>query len=114
MDNYQGKWTAEEERALLDAQSQLGNSWKSIATLLNNMFDSEDRRRTAENVKDKFKSMGGENAADRVVGSWSLQETIQMIKCVERATKIQILYPLVDIKLKLKDEPSAEQLASGD
>ena len=93
---------------MIDAQKQLGNSWKAIATLLNNMFSEDDRRRTSENVKDKFKQMGGENAADRVAGSWSLKETIKMIKCVERATKIQILYPLVDIKFKMKDEPTAE------
>ena len=67
------------------------------------MFSVEDRRRTAENVKDKFKQLGGDNADDRVSSPWSLQETIELIKSVERATKIEILYPLVEIKFKLKD-----------
>ena len=76
--------------------------------MLNNMFSAEDRTRTAENVKDKYKQMGGDNAAERVLGSWSLQETIELIKYVERAAKVEILYPLVEIKFKLKDEPTKE------
>jgi hypothetical protein len=34
------------------------------------------RARTAENVKDKFKQMGGDNAAVRQLGDWKIEEQI--------------------------------------
>lgn len=57
--NYGGKWAEDEEQALLDAVQILGNSWKAIASVLNDQFEQQ---RTAENVKDKYKSLGGRNA----------------------------------------------------
>lgn len=87
-DNYSGKWSQQEEEALLDLTQQLGHQWKTIARVLNDQFNSESRARTAENVKDKFKQMGAENAALRVVGKWTLAEEIQLIQSIEKATQI--------------------------
>jgi len=65
IDNYSGKWIKEEEEALVDLVKTFGNSWKSIARILNDQFSIEGLSRTAENVKDKYKSMGGDNHATR-------------------------------------------------
>lgn len=48
--------------------------------------------------------MGAENAKDRIVGEWTLDETLKLIKSVETAAKIQILYPLINISFKIKDK----------
>jgi hypothetical protein len=50
--------------------------------------------------------LGAQNAKDRVVGEWTLQETLDLIKAVEKATMIQIIYPLIKITFKLKDNES--------
>ena len=75
-----------------------------IAKALNDQFFSETRSRTAENVKDKYKQIGGDNSDDRIVGEWKLQETLSLIKLIEKATSIKILYPLTEIIYKVKDE----------
>ena len=31
------------------------------------------------NVKDKYKQLGAENAKDRIIGEWSLKETVDLI-----------------------------------
>jgi hypothetical protein len=87
---------------------QLGNQWKDIARALNEQYQEVSRARTAENVKDKYKQLGAENAQDRLVGEWSLQETLALIKSVEAATQIQILYPLIKISFKIKDTKNLE------
>ena len=51
-DNYQGKWSQEDEAQLLHLVRQLGNQWKEITERLN---QSSGNRRTRENVKDKYK-----------------------------------------------------------
>jgi len=58
--NYNGKWTEEEEQLLLDCVRDMGHSWKDIARIINNRFEGEDDLehrfgRTPENVKDKWK-----------------------------------------------------------
>lgn len=63
----------------MTAVEKLGNSWKAVAKIINDQFQ---HGRTAENVKDKYKSLGGENAEDRILGNWSLKETIDLIKAV--------------------------------
>ena len=37
-DNYSGKWSEDEETALLDLVKQLGNQWKSVARILNDSY----------------------------------------------------------------------------
>ena len=39
-DNYSGKWTEDEETALLDLVKQIGNQWKSVARILNDTYQS--------------------------------------------------------------------------
>lgn len=87
-ENYSGKWTPQEVSALHDLVNTVGNSWKTIARALNDQFSNETRSRTAENVKDKWKQIGGDNAATRVVGNWKLEDVITLIKSVEKATQI--------------------------
>jgi hypothetical protein len=58
--NYNGKWTEEEEQLLLDCVRDMGYSWKDIARIINNRFEGEEDLehrfgRTPENVKDKWK-----------------------------------------------------------
>lgn len=68
--NYNGKWSKEEEEFLLDQVKENGHTWKEIAKALNNHFKSQDDDqhrfgRTPENVKDKWKQLGGENVLTR-------------------------------------------------
>jgi len=102
-DNYSGKWTSQEQQSLLDLCTTLGNQWKTIARVLNDQYGGEARTRTAENVKDKYKQLGAENAATRQVGEWALEEVLTLLRSVEKATKVQILCPSVEIKLRIKD-----------
>jgi hypothetical protein len=37
-ENYSGKWTPDEEEALLSLVEQLGTQWKSIARALNDQY----------------------------------------------------------------------------
>jgi hypothetical protein len=48
--------------------------------------------------------MGGENSQYKIIGEWSLEETLKLIQAVEKATNISILYPLVKIKFKIKED----------
>jgi Myb-like DNA-binding domain len=68
--NYHGKWTREEEETLMRLVEENGHSWKEIAHAINSMYaDDEDLNhkfgRTPENVKDKWKQLGGENSSLR-------------------------------------------------
>ena len=49
------------------------------------------RTRTAGNVKDKFKQLGGEHAVQRNVGPWSIQEALMLVQLVIKATEGRIL-----------------------
>lgn len=77
--NYNGKWSEEEEQKLSELVKDLGHSWKSIALSLNSEFERDEDQelrfgRTPENVKDKWKQMGGENMDFRKKGPWTLEE----------------------------------------
>jgi len=37
-------------------------------------------------MKDKYKSLGGQNSESRIIGEWNLQEVLALIKCIEKAT----------------------------
>lgn len=99
VDNYQGKWDEDEQDALVSLTRTLGNQWKLIAQSLNQKFR---KQRTSENVKDKYKQIGGDNYESRVVAPWQIDEVINLIKLVEKAVEIQILYPLMRIKFKFE------------
>lgn len=85
-ENYSGKWTPQEVTALKGLVQTLGHQWKMIAKALNDQFFAETRSRTAENVKDKYKQIGGDNCENRIVGEWKLEETLTLIKLIEKAT----------------------------
>ena len=74
--NYGGKWSKEEEEFLKKEVMENGHAWKEIANELNNKFISDDIEhrfgRTPENVKDKWKQMGGHHAGARNQGPWSI------------------------------------------
>ena len=49
-----------------------------------------------------------------VVGDWSLEETINLIKIVEKANNIEILYPLTKIKIDIRENPKKAMKFSED
>ena len=61
--NYNGKWSKEEEELLKELVLENGHAWKEIAIAINRKFVSDDIEhkfgRTPENVKDKWKQIGG-------------------------------------------------------
>ena len=82
----------------------MGTSWKSITSILNDQFGGTSGRcRTEENVKDKYKSLGGQNAENRVIGEWSLEEAIKLIKAIEKVTETTYLKKDIEISFKLKE-----------
>ncbi len=84
--NYGGKWSKEEEEFLKTEVMENGHAWKEIAIALNNKFASDDLEhrfgRTPENVKDKWKQMGGHHSGARNQGPWSIEEAIQLLKLI--------------------------------
>ena len=77
--NYSGKWTKDEEEALVKLVGARGYAWKEITEEFNSEFEN---KRTSGNIKDKWKQIGSENASTRVKGPWSLSEAITMFKTV--------------------------------
>jgi Myb-like DNA-binding domain len=58
-----------------------GHAWKEISHAINHKFAGRDDiehkfGRTPENVKDKWKQMGGEHAGARNRGPWSIEEAL--------------------------------------
>ena len=68
--NYKGKWTPEEEKKLFELYETEGRKWEYIG---------EELGRTAENCRDKFKSMGEANYLKRIKGEWTFKEIILLI-----------------------------------
>ena len=85
-DNYGGKWSQEEEQLLLKLVVKYGESWKMIAATLNEE-GGDIKKRTATNVKDKYKQLGAENAVQRNLGPWSLKEAMRLFENVCLATE---------------------------
>ena len=56
--------------------------------------------------------MGGINAEHKIIGDWSLEETLELIRAIEKANKIKILYPLVKIKFDIKGNPKKSMKTS--
>jgi hypothetical protein len=57
--NYRGRWEDEEVDLLLDYVKTYGREWEQLGRMLG---------RTATNVRDKYKELGGENARYRTKG----------------------------------------------
>ena len=75
--NYNGKWTEDEEQMIVELVKEMGHSWKEIAQVINLRFDRGDDidqrfGRTPENVKDKWKQLGGDNINYRKKGPWTI------------------------------------------
>ena len=87
-------------QSLLALVPLLGTSWKQIARILNDQFPGHGR--TGDNVKDKWKQLGAQNAAGRVEGQWQLQEVIKLINIIEKAMSTVILNPKIKITTKAK------------
>ena len=47
--------------------------------------------RTGLNVRDKYKELGGANNTFRKKTKWTVEETVQLIKYVEKYSKVKIL-----------------------
>ena len=82
--NYNGKWSREEEDLLFELITFNGHAWKEIAHAINQKFSSRGDLehkfgRTPENVKDKWKQMGGEYSGVRNRGPWSIEEALQLL-----------------------------------
>ena len=65
----------------------MGHSWKEIAHILNSRFDRGDETdqkfgRTPENVKDKWKHLGGDNIDYRRKGPWTIEEAISLLRAI--------------------------------
>ena len=84
-ENYNGKWTNEEEELLRKLVATIGTFWKEIAEKYNFEIE-EDRKRTPNNLKDKWKQMGAENYLMRNRGPWSLLEALTLFNLVCKAT----------------------------
>lgn len=71
--NYKGAWTVSEERTLIEFVEANGKKWKELGEVL---------QRTAVNVKDKWKQMGGENNKLRKSGAWNVEETKELVRLI--------------------------------
>ena len=62
---------------MLDYVNKYGESWKRIVEELNDL--GSVNKRTATNVKDKYKSLGCSNSNTRNIGPWSIKEAIELL-----------------------------------
>lgn len=74
--NYQGEWNISEEQQLLESVEKIGHEWVQIGETLN---------RTPENVRDKWRELGGKNNKKRWKGEWRLDEKVELIHLVNEA-----------------------------
>jgi len=78
--NYKGEWAHWEEQELVHFVKNNGHKWKEIGEILG---------RTAVNVKDKWKQMGGDKHDCRKKGSWSGGEIVTLIRLVQQNSGVQ-------------------------
>ncbi|KAL4471624.1 hypothetical protein ABPG74_008517 [Tetrahymena malaccensis] len=91
--NYGGKWTPEETSQLLALVREHGRKWKLIGQQLG---------RTETNVRDKYKSLGEDNAEQRKIDYWSLDELVQLIKLISQHTGLKLLKNKKEMKQEIK------------
>ncbi len=80
--NYKGKWTEDEEDELIDHVEKYGKEWKKVAELMG---------RTATNIRDKWRELGGDNYLERRRDEWSIEEIVHLLKLVEKSTNVHFL-----------------------
>lgn len=85
--NYKGAWQEDEVELLLNYVKKYGREWEKIGSMIG---------RTGLNVRDKYKEMGGKNNSFRKKTKWSVEETIKLIKYVEKYSKVDILRENID------------------
>ena len=78
--NYKGGWAHWEEQELVHFVKHNGHKWKAIGEILG---------RTALNVKDKWKQMGGDKHDCRKKGPWSSGEIVALIRLVQQNSAVQ-------------------------
>ena len=78
--NNKGKWSQEETENLITLVNNKGKKWKEIAELL---------ERNPENVKDKYKSIGGDNYLNRSK-LFTLIEALKFLKYLAEYSEIDI------------------------
>jgi len=96
-DNYNGKWSFEEEKRLVELIEQEGQKWLEISRILN--LENETKR-TAANVKDKWKQLGGDNWQLRNKGPWTLEEGLELVNFVCAATDCNLVAKNKPVKIK--------------
>ena len=71
--NYKGSWTDEDIQLVLEYVNKFGQQWEKIGQMIG---------RTALNVRDKYKEIGGANHDLRSKDKWTLPETLKLMKLV--------------------------------
>ena len=64
--------------------------------------------RTPENVKDKWKQLGGDNINYRKKGSWTLEEGLKLLNAVALASGLSLLKKSMQVILKYKEKSYEE------
>lgn len=96
--NYQGQWSLLDEQSLIESVDHMGHEWKTIG---------EGLGRTAENVRDKWRELGGKNHAKRKKGDWSLEEKLELIRLVNDTSETKFLKWETEVdygKFKVEEE----------
>ena len=87
---------------------ETGHSWKEIAHALNAKYADEGDLghkfgRTPENVKDKWKQLGGENSDLRQRGPWVVEEALNLLRIIGLATETKLLKSSVKVKIDFQN-----------
>ena len=86
--NYKGFWTKKEEEDLISLVKEHGKKWELIGKTL---------QRTATNVKDKYKQLGGDNH-NKVNIETNLSYKLKLLKEIEEDVKTQCQISIVKKK----------------
>ena len=73
--NYKGHWSSHEEKELLHLVKEHGKKWDLISKLL---------ERTATNVKDKYKQLGGDNHSHKTNEEMTLVRKLHLLKEINK------------------------------
>ena len=73
--NYKGHWSSHEEKELLHLVKEHGKKWDLISKLL---------ERTATNVKDKYKQLGGDNHSHKTNEEMTLIRKLHLLKEINK------------------------------
>lgn len=86
-----------------------GHAWKEIANAINKKFVSDDLEhkfgRTPENVKDKWKQLGGEHGGARNKGPWGIEEALDLLRLISVATDKKLIKSSVKVSFLFPEDP---------